>query len=173
MKQIITIKGQAIETYDDSVIQLDYKSNILGEIDKIETCHSYTYAIPNTTKNKALLRLSDVSDTEKKTNQFIPDVELFFNGIKIADGQIYIADVTPDEISIVFLFGMFSALKRIKDDDRKLYELTHKTGEDDFPAYEYPETLGTKTQRYPWHFGVNIPISVSFFVLLVCSESTK
>ena len=67
--------------------------------------------------------MSDVSDSEKKTNQFIPDVELFFNGIKIADGQIYIADVTPDEISIVFLFGMFSALKRIKDDDRKLYEL--------------------------------------------------
>ena len=94
MKQIITIQGTPIETYDDSVIQLDYKSNILGEIDKIETCHSYTYAIPNTTKNKALLRLSDVSDTEKKTNQFIPDVELFFNGIKIADGQIYIADVT-------------------------------------------------------------------------------
>ena len=173
MKQIITIQGTPIETYDDSVIQLDYKSNILGEIDKIETCHSYTYAIPNTTKNKALFRLSDVSDSEKKTNQFIPDVELFFNGIKIADGQIYIADVTPDEISIVFLFGMFSALKRIKDDDRKLYELNHKTGNDDFPAYEYPETLGTKTKRYPWHFGVNIPVSVSFFVLLVCSESTK
>jgi hypothetical protein len=51
----------------------------------------------------SLFRLSDVSDSEKKTNQFIPDVELFFNGIKIADGQIYIADVTPDEISIVFL----------------------------------------------------------------------
>ena len=50
MKQIITIQGTPIETYDDSVIQLDYKSNILGEIDKIETCHSYTYAIPNTTK---------------------------------------------------------------------------------------------------------------------------
>ena len=33
---------------------------------------------------------------------------------------------------------MFSALKRIKDDDRKLYELNHKTGDDDFPAYEYP-----------------------------------
>ena len=45
MKQIITIQGTPIETYDDSVIQLDYKSNILGEIDKIETCHSYTYAI--------------------------------------------------------------------------------------------------------------------------------
>ena len=128
MKQIITIKGTPIETYDDSVIQLDYKSNILGEIDKIETCHSYTYAIPNTTKNKTLFRLSDVSDSGKKTNQFIPDVELFFNGIKIADGQIYIADVTPDEISIVFLFGMFSALKQIKDDDRKLYELAIVTG---------------------------------------------
>ena len=60
MKQIITIKGTPIETYDDSVIQLDYKSNILGEIDKIEACHSYTYEIPNTTKNKALFRLSDV-----------------------------------------------------------------------------------------------------------------
>ena len=35
MKQIITIQGKAIETYDDSVIQLDYKSNILGEIDKM------------------------------------------------------------------------------------------------------------------------------------------
>ena len=63
MKQIITIQGTPIETYDDSVIQLDYKSNILGEIDKIETCHSYTYAIPNTTKNKTLFRLSDVSDS--------------------------------------------------------------------------------------------------------------
>ena len=47
MKQVITIQGTPIETYDDSVIQLDYKSNILGEIDKIETCHSYTYAIPS------------------------------------------------------------------------------------------------------------------------------
>ena len=63
MKQIITIQGQAIETYDDSVIQLDYKSNILGEIDKIETCHSYTYAVPNTTNNKALFRLSDGDGT--------------------------------------------------------------------------------------------------------------
>ena len=34
MKQIITIQGTPIETYDDSVIQLDYKSNILGEIVK-------------------------------------------------------------------------------------------------------------------------------------------
>ena len=135
MKQIITIQGTPIETYDDSVIQLDYKSNILGGIDKIETCHSYTYAIPNTTKNKALFRLSDVSDSEKKTNQFISDVELFFNGIKIADGQIYIADVTPDEISIVFLFGMFWALKRIKDDDRKLYELAYKSGDANMLEY--------------------------------------
>ena len=148
MKQIITIKGTPIETYDDSVIQLDYKSNILGEIDKIEACHSYTYAIPNTTKNKALFRLSDVSDSEKKTNQFIPDVELFFNGIKIADGQIYIADVTPDEISIVFLFGMFSALKRIKDDDRKLYELAYKSG-DDMHAYNYAMYAGGDITRTP------------------------
>lgn len=81
----------------------------------------------------------------------------FLTGIKIADGQIYIADVTPEKISIVFLFGMFSALKRIKDDDRKLYELSHKTGNDDFPAYEYPETLGTKTQRYPWHLALIFP----------------
>ena len=148
MKQVITIQGTPIETYDDSVIQLDYKSNILGEIDKIETCHSYTYAIPNTTKNKALFRLSDVSDSEKKTNQFIPGVELFFNGIKIADGQIYIADVTPDEISIVFLFGMFSALKRIKDDDRKLYELAYKSG-DDMHAYNYAMYTGGDITRTP------------------------
>ena len=148
MKQAITIQGQAIETYDDSVIQLDYKSNILGEIDKIETCHSYTYAVPNTTKNKALFRLSDVSDSEKKTNQFIPDAELFFNGIKIADGQIYIADVTPDEISIVFLFGMFSALKRIKDDNRKLYELVYKEG-DDMHSYMYAMYAGGDITRTP------------------------
>lgn len=171
MKQIITIQGTPIETYDDSVIQLNYKSNILGEIDKIETCHSYTYAIPNTTKNKALFRLSDVSDSEKKTNQFIPDVELFFNGIKIADGQIYIADVTPDEISIVFLFGMFSALKRIKDDDRKLYELNHKTGNDDFVSYEDGTYIGSGVQQVPGQF--NSVINGNFCTLLVCSESTK
>jgi hypothetical protein len=143
----------------------------LGEIDKIETCHSYTYAIPSTTKNKALFRLSDVSDSEKKTNQFIPDVELFFNGIKIADGQIYIADVTPDEISIVFLFGMFSALKRIKDDDRKLYELTHKTDDDNFDSYEDAMYIGSGVQRVPSQF--NSVISGNFCTLLVCSESTK
>ena len=171
MKQIITIQGQAIETYDGSVIQLDYKSNILGEIDKIETCHSYTYAIPNTTQNKALLRLSDVSDTEKKTNQFIPDVELFFNGIKIADGQIYIADVTPDEISIVFLFGMFSALKRIKYDDRKLYELVYKEGDSNMLEYLSPTYAGTKVMRLPVEFGEAAPSP--FFTMLVNSESTK
>ena len=171
MKQIITIQGTPIETYDDSVIQLDYKSNILGEIDKIETCHSYTYAIPNTTKNKALFRLSDVSDSEKKTNQFIPDVELFFNGIKIADGQIYIADVTPDEISIVFLFGMFSALKRIKDDDRKLYELAYKSGDANMLEYLSAEYAGEGVMRLPVEFGEAAPSP--FFTMLVNSESTK
>ena len=171
MKQIITIKGQAIETYDDSVIQLDYKSNILGEIDKIETCHSYTYAVPNTTKNKALFRLSDVSDSEKKTNQFIPDVELFFNGIKIADGQIYIADVTPDEISIVFLFGMFSALKRIKDDDRKLYELAYKSGDANMSGYLSAAYAGEEVMHLPVEFGESAPSP--FFTMLVNSESTK
>ena len=171
MKQIITIKGTPIETYDDSVIQLDYKSNILGEIDKIETCHSYTYAIPNTTKNKTLFRLSDVSDSEKKTNQFIPDVELFFNGIKIADGQIYIADVTTDEISIVFTFGMFSALKRIKDDDRKLYELAYKSGDANMLGYLSAAYAGTGVMHLPVEFGEAAPSP--FFTMLVNSESTK
>ena len=92
-------------------------------------------------------------DTEKKTNQFIPDVELFFNGIKIADGQIYIADVTPDEISIVFLFGMFSALKRIKDDDRKLYELAYKSGDANMLGYLIAAYAGEGVIHLPVEFG--------------------
>ena len=69
MKQIITIQGQTIETYDDSVIQLDYKSNILGEIDKIETCHSYTYAIPTRPKIRRFsgCQMSPTAEKENKS----------------------------------------------------------------------------------------------------------
>ena len=115
--------------------------------------------------------MSDVSDSEKKTNQFIPDVELFFNGIKIADGQIYIADVRPDEISIVFLFGMSSGLKRIKDDDRKLYELAYKSGDANMLGYLSASYAGEEVMRLPVEFGEEAPSP--FFTMLVNSESTK
>ena len=43
---------------------------------------------------------------------------------------------------------MFSALKRIKDDDRKLYELAYKSG-DDMHAYGYQMYAGGDMTRTP------------------------
>ena len=114
--RVITHPGYTVETYDDSVIQLDYKSNILGEIDKIETCHS-TYAILNYYQNKALCGLSDVFQTtvQWKYKSFIPMLNYFSTGFKIADtGQIYGRCSTRWDFLYIVWFesGMFSSSEK-------------------------------------------------------------
>ena len=133
------INGSRVDFADDITIKI--VSNVLGDISKIESNHSYTVKLPRTLANERVMGWAARPTIDADTPRRYMTADYIVDGIAvISGGRAYISKATADEYEVALLWGDCPALVRMKDDNRKLTKLTSR---DDWFVYTHQPTIDT------------------------------
>lgn len=161
------INNKRVDTDGKSKVTLSLRSNLLQDISKIISNHTYTVKLPDTTNNQDIInhcdlvqRISDFAYSVHKARFLRNGVEIISNGravvVKTGEGGI--------EMSIVWgLFPAFSAmvsggitLNQLRTDDKILYQVpavidsyAEALEKEIFYAY-YDPSIKTVVVNYDW-----------------------
>lgn len=114
---------------EDSGVYLNYKSNILGDISKIESSHSYTIRLPKTAHNVSIIEaVRATRDTRfpyrKHTAMLLRD------GIPIVRrANVTLRSVGSDSIDVSLSFGAGAGVKQLLSDDKNLSDMKNVVGD--------------------------------------------
>lgn len=107
-----------------SGIVLTYKSNIFGDITKIEASHSYTFKLPHTANNRRVFGLADDIRSASDLFRHKYKAEYKVNGIDIlGPAFLYLSDVTSNDYNAVLTWGVIEGFNTLKNSDVSLNEL--------------------------------------------------
>lgn len=133
------INGSRVDFADDITIKI--VSNVLGDISKIESNHSYTVKLPRTLANERVMGWAARPTIDADTPRRYMTADYIVDGIAvISGGRAYISKATADEYEVALLWGDCPALVRMKDDNRKLTKLTSR---DDWFVYTHQPAIDT------------------------------
>lgn len=137
MQDVLYINGEAVDL-GGKAVNLEYINNVLSDIDKISSSHSYTIKLPLTSRNSRIFDMvENVAHVSSRVGVYLP-AEYRRNGVTITkDAQAYVTEASPEGISICLVWDSFAALSTWLKAGKKLRDLT-------FPAY----TWGTAPT--PW-----------------------
>lgn len=149
MVERINVNGTDIDLNTDSGLSICIKSNLLKPVSEFSCCYSYTYSVPLTKKNRAVLgELLSVGNRNKRVRMKLP-ASYYRDELKIFEGTCYVNDADTEKASLVFLFGINNAFQQLKDDDININELFNNPKEVGVKDYTTDETLN-------WRFTVPI-----------------
>lgn len=123
------INGKKMDMDEDSGVYLNYKSNILGDISKIESSHSYTIRLPKTAHNVSIIEaVRATRDTRfpyrKHTAMLLRD------GIPIVRrANVTLRSVGSDSIDVSLSFGAGAGVKQLLSDDKNLCDMKNVVGD--------------------------------------------
>ena len=162
------INNKRVDTDGKSKVALSLRSNLLQDISKIVSNHTYTVKLPDTTNNQDIIshadlvqRISDFAYSVHKARYLRNGVEIISNGraVIVKTGESGI------EMSVVWgLFPAFSAmvsggitLPQLKTDDKILYQVpavidsyAEALEKEIFYAY-YDPLIKKVVVNYEWH----------------------
>lgn len=124
MTRELIIEGQHVDLAPDTDITLEYVSNLIGDVGKINLSHSYTAKLPRTTRNARILddpgRLGHDSS---RTRRFL-SAQYYRNGINlIGQAQAYILRTTPDSYEVALVWNTLEALQTLSQNAATLNDL--------------------------------------------------
>lgn len=108
-----------------SGITLSFKSVLFGDLSSIAPSSSYTFELPLTTRNKEVLGLVD--DIRETKSNFGKKFECLFlvDGFDLCrNAYLYVDSVKDGVCSAVMTFNVIDGLKKIKENDVSINELT-------------------------------------------------
>lgn len=114
-----------------SGITLSFKSVLFGDLSSIAPSSSYTFELPLTTRNKEVLGLVD--DIRETKSNFGKKFQCLFlvDGFDLCrNAYLYVDSVKDGVCSAVMTFNVIEGLKKIKDKDVSINELTSNNIED-------------------------------------------
>lgn len=107
----------------DSGVYLEYKSNIMGDISKIESGFSYTIKLPKTAHNMRVFEVVGAT-TETRVPYTRQGAMLLRDGIPIVrDASVTLRRMAEDSIEVTLSFGAGVGVKTLLNDDRTLDKL--------------------------------------------------
>lgn len=126
MRDLLVIDGIKMDM-SESDVYINYNSNILGDISKIESGFTYTIKLPKTANNMNVIKV--VKSTSSTDFPYkVHTAMLLRDGIPIVrNANVELARVTSTDIELSLSFGAGAGVKRLlKDNERKLSELSCK-----------------------------------------------
>lgn len=108
-----------------SGITLNFKSNIFGDLSKINASYSYTFKLPMTANNRRVL---DMADDIRHTSTMIRKklkCEFLQNGIPLFDNANLYVDSVEKSFNAVMTWGVVEGFDQLKDNDIPINELPH------------------------------------------------
>ena len=166
MTRELIIEGEHVDLSSDTHITLEFVSNLVGDLGKINLSHSYTVKLPRTTRNTRILDAPDrPAHASGLTRRFL-NARYIQNGVDlIGPARDYILKTTPEAYEIALIWNTLSALQELSESDATLNDLP------DLPVLpwlgsngltpEYngasEETTGAFFAQYNSGLGANIP----------------
>lgn len=117
------IDGVPMDTDEKTDITLELKSNLLADISKLSSNHSYTVKLPKTVHNLTVLGHADRASNPSTWPYAFHSARFFRNGVEIIkDGRAALLSAT-DTLEIVIVWGLASPFNALKENDLKLNDL--------------------------------------------------
>lgn len=125
MTHELRINNECVDIGDVN-IALVYKSNLLSDIDKITSSHSYTITLPMTTRNERIFNYSRTSGTRNGlVAQYLP-ASYIRNGIEITrNATAYVESITEKGFNVVLIWDNVSALTEWIKGGKSIKDLTY------------------------------------------------
>ncbi len=123
--QQLYINGVAVDMPADE-IKIKVASNILADVTKVMTAHSYSVTLPRTMANDNALALAYVVDADtagKSTHRYLP-ASLYVDGVPLfVDGRAVLNSVDEKGYSLNLFWGLLDVFDEIKRENLKLCDL--------------------------------------------------
>lgn len=124
MTRELIIAGEHMDLAPDTEITLEYVSNAVGDLGKINLSHSYTIKLPKSAKNSKVLDAPGIpGHASERTRRFLP-ARFFQNGIDlIGPAQAYILQTTPEAYEIALVWNTLESLQALSENSATINEL--------------------------------------------------
>lgn len=124
MTRELLIEGQHVDLGPDTDITLEYVSNTIGDIGKINLSRSYTVKIPKSARNARILDDPGRPGHESERTRRFLSARFYRNGIDlIGPAQAYILKATPEGYEIALVWNTLEALQALSQSTASLNDL--------------------------------------------------
>lgn len=124
MTRELIIEGQHVDLAPDTDITLEYVSNLIGDVGKINLSHSYTAKLPKTAQNARILDDPGRPGHESSRTRRFLSAQYYRNGINlIGQAQAYLLRATPDSYEVALVWNTLEALQVLSQNPETLNDL--------------------------------------------------
>lgn len=117
MMQELLFNGQAVDMLPDEAVTLQYRSNLLSDIDKITSSNSLTIRLPKTPRNSVIFNFADTLFTSGIERKWYNAV-YSRNGIQLINGKAALLSANGESYEVCLVWGIFDKLEEwFKSDD--------------------------------------------------------
>lgn len=117
MMQELLFNGQAVDMLPDEAVTLQYRSNLLSDIDKITSSNSLTIRLPKTPRNSVIFNFADTLFTSGIERKWYNAV-YSRNGIQLINGKAALLSANGEAYEVCLVWGIFDKLEEwFKSDD--------------------------------------------------------
>lgn len=174
MKEELIINGESVDLSGNSGITLNFRSNLFGDISKIQASFSYTVKLPKTTRNRAILDNPGAPAYRSNFRYRRYPVKYLRNGIMILDDAYCVLTSCAENYEIAIYWGGVSEYKQWVDGELKLTDLDLSPSSmvwGSGSVASYPPTAGDTLFDYETGIGsaATIPQGAKAFVDLLPS----
>ena len=124
MTRELIIEGQHVDLAPDTDITLEYVSNLIGDIGKINLSHSYTVKLPKTVRNAKILDdPGNPTHISTMARRYF-SAEYYRNGINlIGSARAYLLDTTDSSYEVALVWSSIPGLTEWSSAKPKLPDL--------------------------------------------------
>lgn len=134
---VLTPNGyERVDLNEPSGIQLNYKSNLFGDLSKIECSHTYTFKLPMTINNR---RIFDFAEDIRHQSSMIRrrlTASYFQNGVNLFQNANLYVDSVGTSYNAVMTWDVIGGMNSLKENDISLRELPNNNDETFFGSVE-------------------------------------
>lgn len=124
MTRELIIEGERMDLAPDTSVTLEYVSNAVGDLGKINLSHSYTIKIPKTSRNSRILDAPGLpGHASQRTRRFL-SAQFIQNGVDlIGPAQAYIMQTTPEAYELALVWNTLESLQALSESDATINDL--------------------------------------------------
>lgn len=151
--QQLYINDVAVDMPSDS-IKIKVASNLLADVDKVMTAHSYSIHLPRTMNNDNVFALAYVAgaSTGNISTHCYLKASLYIDGIPLFEGgKAVLNEVDDDGYNLNLYWGLIDVFDEIKREGLQLCDLP-------LSSHWNEQTMATWTTLTKWYLGDNPPV---------------
>ena len=117
------IDNERVDTDGKTKVTLDIKSNLLQDISKIVSNHTYTIKLPKTTRNQRIVKHADLVQGSDDFAYNVHKARFFRNGVEVIKNGRAVMMQASDDIEISVVWGLFPAFSELVSKGTTLNQL--------------------------------------------------